>query len=160
MGKLNTALSEREGNITQRVADLLGGFRVLHRRLNNPIEAHRLLSDGLPGAALTHLVDRLHVLHNPVSLEKATGMSLRTFQRRRDATDKPLSSEQSARTWKFAEILAEATEVFGSQAEAEAWMERPAIGLEQQRPIDLLTTPAGVGLVEDFLRRLEFGVYT
>jgi putative toxin-antitoxin system antitoxin component (TIGR02293 family) len=160
MGRQSTAISEREGNITQRVADLLGGFRVLHRRLNSPIEAHQLLSDGLPGAALNHLVGRLHVLHNPASLEKATGMSLRTFQRRRDATAKPLSSEQSARTWKFAEILAEATGVFGSQAEAEAWMERPAIGLEQHRPIDLLTTPAGVELVEDFLRRLEFGVYT
>jgi putative toxin-antitoxin system antitoxin component (TIGR02293 family) len=39
-------------------------------------------------------------------------------------------------------------------------MERPAIGLEQHRPIDLLTTPAGVEIVEDFLRRLEYGVYT
>jgi putative toxin-antitoxin system antitoxin component (TIGR02293 family) len=57
-------------------------------------------------------------------------------------------------------ILAKATEVFGSQAEAEAWMERPATGLEQRRPIDLLTTPAGVELVEDFLCRLAHGVYT
>jgi putative toxin-antitoxin system antitoxin component (TIGR02293 family) len=72
-------------------------------------------------------------------------MSLRTFQRCRDptASARPLTSEQSAHTWKFAEILAQATDVLGSQAEAEAWMERPAIGLEQHRPIDLLTTPAG-----------------
>jgi putative toxin-antitoxin system antitoxin component (TIGR02293 family) len=38
--------------------------------------------------------------------------------------------------WKFAEILAKATEVFGSQREAEQWMTRPATGLEQRRPID------------------------
>ncbi|TIX82762.1 MAG: DUF2384 domain-containing protein, partial [Mesorhizobium sp.] len=60
---------------------------------------------------------------------------------------------------KFAEILSKATDVFGSQAEAEQWLERPAIGLDQRRPIDLLATPAGVELVEDYLERLEYGVY-
>ncbi|TIY10108.1 MAG: DUF2384 domain-containing protein, partial [Mesorhizobium sp.] len=39
------------------------------------------------------------------------------------------------------------------------WLERPAIGLDQRRPIDLLATPAGVELVEDYLERLEYGVY-
>lgn len=86
-------------------------------------------------------------------------MSLRTFQRRKDAPDKPLSQEQSGRTWKFAEILAKATDVFGSQEEAEQWLERPAIGLDQRRPIDLLATPAGVELVEQYLTRLAYGVY-
>jgi putative toxin-antitoxin system antitoxin component (TIGR02293 family) len=47
----------------------------------------------------------------------------------------------------------------GTQAEAEQWLEHPAIGLNQRRPIDLLGTPAGVALVEDYLLRLEFGVY-
>jgi putative toxin-antitoxin system antitoxin component (TIGR02293 family) len=72
---------------------------------------------------------------------------------------RPLSLEQSGRTWKFAEILARATAVFGSQQEAEQWLERPAIGLDQRRPLDLLATQAGVRLVEDFLQRLEYGVY-
>src|SRR5260370_30680582 len=86
-------------------------------------------------------------------------MSMRTSQRSRLAPRKPLSKEQSGRTWKFAEILAKAIEVFGSREEASAWLERPAMGLEQRRPIDLLATPAGVKLVEDFLGRLEYGVY-
>jgi putative toxin-antitoxin system antitoxin component (TIGR02293 family) len=34
-----------------------------------------------------------------------------------------------------------------------------ATGLNQRRPIDLLASPAGVALVEDFLVRLEYGVY-
>ncbi len=60
----------------------------------------------------------------------------------------------------FAEILAKATRVLGSQEEAEQRLKRPAIGLNRQRPIDLLTTPAGVKLVEDYLGRLEYDVYT
>jgi putative toxin-antitoxin system antitoxin component (TIGR02293 family) len=59
-----------------------------------------------------------------------------------------------------AEILAKATKVFGSRDEAEQWLGRPVTGLDQRRPIDLRATPAGVRLVEDFLGRLEYGVYT
>ncbi len=91
--------------------------------------------------------------------EKAIGMSLRTFQRRKDSPKKPLNQDQSGRTWKFAEILTKATTIFGSQDEAEQWLESPAMGLDQRRPIDLLATPAGVEIVEDLLVRLEYGVY-
>jgi len=143
----------------RRVTDLLGGKRVLRRAPETPLDAHEMLLRGLPGQALTHLVDSFVFLQRTGSLEKAVGMSLRTFQRRKDAPAKPLSPEQSGRTWKFAEILAKATAVFGSQEEAEQWLERPAIGLDQRRPIDLLATPAGVEMVEDFLLRLEYGVY-
>ena len=59
-----------------------------------------------------------------------------------------------------AEILAKATRVLGSQEEAEQWLKRPAIGLDRRRPVDLLTTPAGAKLVETYLGRLEYGVYT
>ena len=56
-------------------------------------------------------------------------------------------------------VLAKATQVFGSRAEAGLWLMRPAIGLNQQRPVDLLTTPEGLETVMTFLVRLEYGVY-
>jgi putative toxin-antitoxin system antitoxin component (TIGR02293 family) len=143
----------------QRVTNLLGGSRVLRRRLKSRIDAHEMLLEGLPGQALSHLLDGLVVLPRAASLERAVGMSLRTFQRRREDPAKPLSPEQSGRAWKFAEVLAKATEVFGSQEEAEDWLQRPAIGLDQRTPLELLATPAGVELVETFLSRLEYGVY-
>jgi putative toxin-antitoxin system antitoxin component (TIGR02293 family) len=143
----------------QRTANLLGGSRVLRRQLRDPLEVHELLSRGLPREALIHLIGSVSVLHGAV-LKAAIGISPRTSQRMRVAPGKPLSTEQSGRAWKFAEILAKATAVFGSQGEAEQWLERPATGLDRRRPIELLATPAGVKLVEDFLGRLEFGVYT
>lgn len=143
-----------------RVAALLGGGPALPLPIRTPLDAHEMLLQGLPARALIHLLDSFVVLHRTESLEKAVGISLRTFQRRRDAPERPLTPEQSGRTWKFAEILARATALLGSQAEAEEWLERPATGLDRRRPIDLLATPAGVGLVEDFLQRLEHGVYT
>lgn len=148
-----------EASQLQQVADLLGGTAVLEHSLNDQLDAHKMLLEGLPRTALLHLVDNLVTLRLTPSLEKAVGMSLRTFQRRKGGPAKPLNREQSSRTWKFAEILAKATAVFGSQGEAERWLERPAMGLNQQCPIDLLATPAGVALVEEFLGRLEYGVY-
>ena len=83
-------------------------------------------------------------------LEKAVGISLRTLQRRKkDETGRRLSKEQSGRAWKFAALLARATGIFGSQEDAERWLSEPALGINGQRPIDLLDTPAGVGIVED-----------
>lgn len=143
-----------------RTVALLGGRRTLHRHVRNRLDAHDLLQDGLPGHALKHLVISVAILRAPQgSLEKAVGISLRTYQRRKDAPDKPLSPEQSGRTWKFAEILGRGIELFGSQAQAEQWLERPAMALKRRKPIDLLSTPAGVETLEDHLTRLEYGVY-
>ncbi|PWC39485.1 antitoxin Xre/MbcA/ParS toxin-binding domain-containing protein [Azospirillum sp. TSO35-2] len=148
-----------EAGTYQRVTDLLGGPRVFKRPVVTQLDAHNAIKTGLPGGALYHLVTHLRVL-KPASIESAVGMSVRTYQRRKGAPDKPLSPEQGGRTWKLAEILARASEVFGSQEEAEQWLERPAIGLDNNRPLDLLDTPAGVEMVEDYLGRMASGVYT
>jgi putative toxin-antitoxin system antitoxin component (TIGR02293 family) len=143
----------------QQVVKLLGGKQILRQQPKDSLAAHELLVAGLPGKAVVYLVDSFHVLGTKESVENCLGMSFRTFQRYKDMPDKVLSHEQSGRTWKFAEILAKATTIFGSQERAEQWLEKPATGLNRRRPIDLLSTPAGVELVEDFLERLEYGVY-
>jgi putative toxin-antitoxin system antitoxin component (TIGR02293 family) len=71
-----------------------------------------------------------------------------------------LNAEVSSRTWKFAEMVAKATSVFGDKHAAEAWMLRPALGLDGKRPFDLLETETGREVVEDFLGRIEYSVYT
>jgi putative toxin-antitoxin system antitoxin component (TIGR02293 family) len=140
------------------VARLLGAPYTLRKVPRDPLEAHEMLRRGLPTRALTHLVENFAVLRWDDSFAKAVGMSLRTYQRHAGTT-RQLNPEQSGRTWKLAEILARAGAIFGSKEEAERWLEKPAMGLNRQRPIDLLATPAGVELVEDFLLRLEYGVY-
>lgn len=143
----------------QRIAGVLGGARVLHRQVRTPLDAHELISAGLPGASLKHMVAHVSILHDATMLQKAIGISVRTLQRRKEEPDKALSPEQGGRTWKFAEVLNKATELLGSQQEAEHWLVTPAVALEQRSPIDLMSTPAGVELVENLLQQLEYGVY-
>lgn len=143
-----------------RTYTLLGGRDTIRKPVRNNLEAHDVLMLGLPSAALLHLTSQVAFLATDAVLEKAIGISVRTLQRRKkDAPDAVLSVDQSNRIWKFAEILGRASEIFGSKAEAEAWLNAPAIGLDQRRPIDLLSTAVGVEAVEDYLTRIEYGVY-
>ncbi len=141
-------------------AALLGGRRALEHSLAGPMDIHAMILGGVPGRALLTLIDNVDLIRNEAGLEKAVGISLRTVQRKRaGARDTKLSIEQGGRTWKFAEILARATRIFGAQAAAEAWLDTPAMGLDQQRPLDFLATPAGVTMVETLLEQIEYGIY-
>jgi propane monooxygenase coupling protein len=156
-GNMETALSYIEETST-----LLGGRSVLGSSIESELDAHELLRRGLPREALSTLVENLHVI-SVDEASQALGVSVRTLQRHKHGPRGPvvrLDVPQSGRAWRFAEILAKATRVLGSQEEAEQWLKRPAIGLDRQRPVDLLTTPAGAKLVETYLGRLEYGVYT
>jgi putative toxin-antitoxin system antitoxin component (TIGR02293 family) len=147
------------GEELQKILDLLGGHQILGPTVKSELDVHELLHRGLPRGALTSLVEKLNDIP-VVDVSEALGVSVRTLQRHKTSPVVLLDVQQSGRAWKFAEILAKATRVLGSQEEAERWLKRSAIGLNQERPIDLLTTPAGVKLVEDYLGRLEYDVYT
>jgi putative toxin-antitoxin system antitoxin component (TIGR02293 family) len=48
----------------------------------------------------------------------------------------------------------------GDETVARAWLRAPCMGLNQQRPLDLMSTPEGFQQVEDYLGRLEYNAYT
>ena len=58
------------------------------------------------------------------------------------------------------EVTEIAKRVLGTDELAEQWMGQPALALDRQRPLDLLTAAPGVQAVKDLLTRMEFGVYT
>lgn len=145
---------------TQNVADLLGGKTVLRRNLTSPLEAHEAVAVGLPSGAIVHLTKSLGSVVANTAFDAAIGMSVRTLQRRKAAAEKPLTADQGGKAWRFAEILLQATRVFGSQAEAEAWMQKPATALDRKTPLELMATVPGAEMVETLLERLEYGVYT
>jgi UDP-glucuronate decarboxylase len=57
------------------------------------------------------------------------------------------------------EVLNHAADVFGSLADAEAWMERPIAALGNRTPAALAADPAGRFLVDEYLERIDHGVY-
>ena len=53
------------------------------------------------------------------------------------------------------EVFAKATEVMGSEAAAMAWMNEPCIGLDKEKPVDLVKTAAGAAAVKAYLNQIE-----
>jgi putative toxin-antitoxin system antitoxin component (TIGR02293 family) len=151
------AAAERS-SFTQ-IVKFLGGHHVLKKSITSKLDVHEVILKGLPGGVLTYMVKHIQTM-KPSDVGHAVGVSIRTVQRRSGRPQKPLGQDQSGRAWKFAEILTTATEVFGSQSDAEKWLTTPAVALEQRRPVARLASPAGVEMVEQLLGRLEYGVYT
>ena len=142
--------------------EFLGGPSVVRinpgNRLNSPLDVHQMLVQGLPKRSLTFFLRQLPNIED-ASVYSALGMSGRTVQRQR-ASNKPLDPARSSRLWKFADVLAVATKVFGAKEAAEEWLTTSAVGLNGERPIDLMTTPVGAEAVSDLLGRMEYGVYS
>ena len=149
-----------DGHRVERVVSFLGGKEVIPREITSPMDTHHVISRGLPKRSVTHLLDSLVIVHDRTVLSGALGMSLRTQQRLKSEPEETLSVEASGKAWQFAETLAHASEVFGTQEAAERWLETPATALEGAKPINLLSTPPGSEMVRTLLTRIEFGVYT
>jgi putative toxin-antitoxin system antitoxin component (TIGR02293 family) len=138
--------------------DLLGGRRLLKTLPVSRTEIHETIVQGIPYSALFYLTDHIIVLSES-DVAHVVGVSTRTLRRQKDAPKKSMPTDLASRTWLFAETLAKAAEVFGGREPAERWMSEEAMGLDGARPIDLLRTVQGATLVNEFLVRLEHGVY-
>ncbi|WP_095191260.1 MbcA/ParS/Xre antitoxin family protein [Pseudomonas sp. Irchel 3E19] len=70
-----------------------------------------------------------------------------------------LSVLQSAIAFQYAKVLEDAMSVFGTLRLAEEWLAKPCRHLAGNIPLDLVSNPLGFQVVENYLERLELGVY-
>ena len=140
-----------------RVERLLGS-KALH--IENPIELHERIEEGLPRRMMVYLVESLTILKLAETF-RALNVSPRTWHRIKAEKQQsaPLDADQSARVWNLAEVLTKGEEALGSREDAEQWLATPALGLNSRRPIDLLATPQGAELVKTLLDQMAYGVY-
>ena len=66
LGSMDTALSYIE-----ETSDLLGGSQILGSRIKSELEAHELLNRGLPRAALSSLVGKIHFITSDEASERS-----------------------------------------------------------------------------------------
>ncbi len=157
--------TSREERLVTLSMDLLGGAKALkiHVLENRPfsrIELHKAMREGaFSYAVLGTLMAGFGALKKK-DVADVLGVSTRTLDRQRTAPERSMPADVASRTWMLAETMAKASEVFGGVRQAEAWMDKPAMGLDGCRPIEMLQTLQGAEVVSDFLTRLEYGVYS
>ncbi len=155
----------REERLVNLSMDFLGGPKALkmHGLGNHPfsrIELHKAMREGaFSYAVLDTLMAGLGALKKK-DVAGVLGVSTRTLDRQRTAPERAMPADVASRTWMLAETMAKASEVFGGVKQAESWMDKPALGLDGLRPIEMLQTLQGAEVVNDLLTRLEYGVYS
>jgi putative toxin-antitoxin system antitoxin component (TIGR02293 family) len=138
----------------EQVARILGGERVLGRRVRTLDQLRRLVEAGLPVAALARVA--LHVAGHPAG---ATELKHRivpkaTLHRRRTR----LSVEESERLERLARVTAMAESVWEDPALAHEFLTSPQPELGGARPVELARGDLGSRQVEQLLTRLEFAL--
>jgi putative toxin-antitoxin system antitoxin component (TIGR02293 family) len=123
--------------------------------LANPLSLVNLIRAGVPWSLYRGVVTNLGltdqvaagVLHIPP----------RTLARRKGGRLEP---EEGERLMRLVRLVAQATEVLGSQKKAVRWLESPNRALGGAIPMSLLDTDVGTQAAEAVLTRIEYGVFS
>ena len=139
------------------IAEVLGGKKVLKKRIGTPAQLMTLIREGLPADILPTIAAELSMDRSAVA--KVVGISGRTLSRRL-ASRSRLSAEESDRMVRLARVLALANDTLGDRAKASSWLQTPNRALQGSTPFELLDTDAGVQSVETILARIAYGIYS
>jgi len=138
------------------VAKLLGGPKVLGRRIRSPLTMADVVDHGLPTVSLDRIKRALGL--SDAEIGHTLGISLKTINRLRKDPSRHLGSAASDRLYRLARIFQLSSEVFEDAEAAREWLRTPQIGLEDRVPMELMTSEAGTREVEVLLLRIEYGV--
>ena len=137
-----------------KLSEVLGGEKVLGKRIRNDMDLIELSRKGVSKSALSHLAKSFG-LSTP-AMAQMLPITERTIQRYKAKTlFKPSVSEHIL---ELAGLVARGTEVFGARDLFLKWMERPTRALGNRTPRELLDSTFGIGMVMDELGRIEHGI--
>ena len=141
---LSKAVAKRDAASVQRAA--------------TGLQAHDSITQGVSVSAAKQLLNSVHII-SEAQVYAALGISPKTMQRRAASASKTLDANASDRAMRLTSMIHLATDVLGSQDQAERWLTAPAIGLDGRLPIDLLQSSQGTEMVKTLLNRMDYGVY-
>jgi putative toxin-antitoxin system antitoxin component (TIGR02293 family) len=140
----------------ENIVDVLGGRRVLGRRISSLEELRYALKGGLPYRSLEAVAKKFEIAS--AELSAALHIPPRTIARRKKAATLP--ADESDRLFRLARLAAEAARVLGSEEKAARWLHAHNRALGNQTPLSLLDTEIGAQQVEAVLGRIEHGVFS
>jgi len=120
-------------------------------------EAHTAIENGLPSAMLRNFREQVKELSDATWADVMT-ISLSQFKRWK-TSEKKLPVDVGSQMVLFAMVLFRAEDVFGGRAAALNWLNHEQMALSGRRPIDMLDTHIGAGIVDRVLTQIDYGVY-
>lgn len=135
------------------VARLMGGPKVLGRRIRSVRDLRRAVETGLPVGALDAVVQHVTGDRFTATALKHSIVPKTTLHRRTR-----LSSEESERLERLARMTALAEQVWEQQTQAHEFLTSAQPQLGGERPVDLSRSDLGTREVETLLYQLEYSL--
>lgn len=138
-----------------KVEEILGGKKVLHKKIQDQMDMVDLIEQGLTKESAIHLAKALSITNK--RLAELLPISRRTLERYH--TKKHLDRATSQQIISLARLTARGFDVFGDRNRFVEWINAPCTALGEREPISLINTQIGIDMVIDELGRIEHGVY-
>jgi len=138
------------------IAKILGGQRVLHKRIQNRLDLIELSDRGVTKSALSHLAK--YMCFSMSQMAELLPVTERTLQRY--APNEHFNRVVSEQILQIAQVAAKGAEVFEDKDRLLSWMNHPNTALGNRSPMSLLSSRFGTEMVLDELGRIEHGVFS
>jgi len=138
------------------VAEVLGGEKILRKKIQSRMDLVELSNKGVTKNALRHLAKFLSFTMGQMAA--LLPVTERTIQRY--APRKHFNRVVSEQILQIAEVAAKGAEVFEDRDKFLAWMDHPNRALADKTPLSLLNSRFGAEMVLDELGRIEHGVFS
>lgn len=135
------------------VARVMGGEKVLHRRVESLADLQAIVAEGLPVRALNETVRRV-----AGTTRRATVLKDRLVPRATRARRVRLKLAESERVERLARLMALTEQVWEDESDAQEFMCEPHPMLDDRSPLDMAATELGARRVEMLLAKLEYGL--
>jgi putative toxin-antitoxin system antitoxin component (TIGR02293 family) len=121
----------------------------------DPSNLLQFARQGLSMSYLQKLANSLSLSLQEIS--EILHVSLRTLQRY--TASKKLDTDISSKLLHLTALHNHGVDVFGSEADFNAWLKSPVSALDNHTPLSFLDTPFGFTVVDQVLGRIEHGVF-
>jgi putative toxin-antitoxin system antitoxin component (TIGR02293 family) len=138
----------------RRIGDVLGGARVLGRRVASILELNDAVERGLPKSTLRNVAKR--VFADPADQRRIMRQIVpeATYKRRRGR----LSPSESERTERMARVIAMAEYIWEDSEQSRRFLTTPHAELGGHSPIEAARTELGARQAEEVMARLLYGL--
>ena len=137
------------------VTKVLGGEKVLRKRIQSRMDLIELSNKGITKNALLHLAK--YLCFSMGEMAELLPVTKRTIQRY--TLKKHFYRVVSEQIIQIAEVAAKGVKVFEDKAKFLSWMNHPNKSLANKTPMGLLSSRFGTDMVLDELGRIEHGVF-
>lgn len=129
------------------IAEVMGGSRVLHRRVVTLADLDEVVADGLPRAALDALVERL------AEPRESTRLKYRIVPKATYLRHDRLNAAHGQKAERLARIFAMAAAAWRDEEEARRFLNLPHPELKGRTPLQAAMTEIGARQVEEVIER-------